>query len=283
MTALTADGLTIGHGGKALVSGIDLSVAAGSVTALLGPNGVGKTTLFRTLLGLIPPLAGTVRLGPDDIARLPRARLARRIAHVPQAHPGAFAHTVLDLVVMGRTAHLGAFGAPGRADLAIARDALAALGIAGLADRDATRISGGQRQLALIARALAQRTSVIVMDEPTASLDLGNRLRVLDRVRALADAGLAIILSTHEPEHAFAIADRVAVLGPGDRCAVGTPEDLLTAERLSRLYGIALAVEETASGRRTVGHAVAKDRTADGPQPGPGGNPRPYWPGRPIS
>jgi len=193
-----------------------------------------------------------VRVGGEALERLRPAAVARRVAYVPQAYPGDFAYSVLDLVVMGRTAALGAFATPNKADLDIAMRALDTLGIAGLAPRDSTRISGGQRQLALIARALAQQAGVVVMDEPTASLDLGNRLRVLDRVRALAADGLAVLVSTHEPEHAFAVADRVAVLEPGGRFEAGPVDAVLTPERLTRLYGVALTVERTPTGRRVV-------------------------------
>jgi iron complex transport system ATP-binding protein len=252
MTALSAENLSIGYGATIVASGIDLALAAGTVTCLLGPNGVGKTTLFKTLLGLIPPLAGTVRVGGDDLSGLRPAAIARRVAYVPQAYPGDFAYTVLDLVVMGRTASLGAFATPGQVDLDIALQALDALGIAALAPRDSTRISGGQRQLALIARALAQQTGVVVMDEPTASLDLGNRIRVLDRIRSLAADGLAVLVSTHEPEQAFAVADRVAVLGPHNHFEAGPVDAVLTPQQLTRLYGVALTVEATPSGRRVV-------------------------------
>lgn len=255
MTVLAAEDLAIGYGARVVARGISLALTGGTVTCLLGPNGVGKTTLFKTLLGLIPPLAGTVRVGDAALALLPRAAVARRIAYVPQAYQSDFAYTVLDLVVMGRTAYLGAFATPSRADRAIAMQALEALGIAGLAARDANRISGGQRQLALIARALAQRAGIVVMDEPTASLDLGNRILVLDRISALAAEGLAVLLSTHEPEQAFAIADRAAVLEPEGRFEIGQVEAVLDAERLTRLYGTALIVEATPSGRRVVSSA----------------------------
>jgi iron complex transport system ATP-binding protein len=251
-SVLRAEGLSIGYGGRVVAAGIDLALPAGAVTCLLGPNGVGKTTLFKTLLGLLPPLAGRVMLGDDDMAALARDAVARRIAYVPQSYNGAFAYTVLDLVVMGRTAHLGAFAAPTKADTAIAMAALERLGIAELAERDANRISGGQRQLALIARALAQQAGIIVMDEPTASLDLGNRVLVLDTVEALAGEGLAVLLSTHEPEQAFALADRVALLEPGQPFSTGEAMAMLTEERLSRLYGVPLAVERTPSGRWVV-------------------------------
>lgn len=253
MTVLAAHHLTIGYGDKMVASGLSLGCAAGTVTCLLGPNGVGKTTLFKTLLGLLPALSGNVAVGGDNLATLTRREIARRIAYVPQAHVTEFAYTVIDLVVMGRTAYLGAFGKPRPIDYDKALAALGMLGIADLAEREITRISGGQRQLAFIARALAQESRIIFMDEPTASLDLGNRVRVLRTVRALAQEGLAIVLSTHEPEHAFEIADRVAVLGHGSRFITGEVQAVLTADVLSRLYGVPLCVERTPSGRHVVG------------------------------
>jgi iron complex transport system ATP-binding protein len=257
VTLLETRDLAIGYGRTRIAGGLDLAVAAGSVTCLLGPNGVGKTTLFKTLLGLIPKLSGAVEIDGRDLSKLDRQSIARQIAYVPQAQIAEFPYTVIDLVVMGRTAHLGTFGQPRRADHEAAMAALDKLGIASLAERDSTRISGGQRQLALIARALAQQTRIIVMDEPTASLDLGNRIRVLDTIRALAESGLAIVLSTHEPEHAFVVADRVAILGK-DRFATGPVEAVMTAQELSRLYGVALNVERTPSGRFVVGPASAR-------------------------
>jgi len=254
MTSIEAHNLTIGYGAVRIAGALDLVVEPGSVTCLLGPNGIGKTTLFKTLLGLIPPLSGSVKIGGDDVAALSRETIARRIAYVPQAQIAEFTYTVLDLVVMGRTAHLGPFGAPRPADYAAAMAALDKLGIAQLSERDSTRISGGQRQLALIARALAQQAPVIVMDEPTASLDLGNRIRVLDTIRGLAGSGLAVVLSTHEPEHAFVVADRVAILAR-DRFVTGPVEAVMNSAELSRLYGTELIVEKTASGRLVVGPA----------------------------
>jgi len=254
MILIEARGLAIGYGRTRIAGDLDLSVIAGSVTCLLGPNGVGKTTLFKTLLGLLPPLSGAVEMDGDDLSRLDRQTIARHIAYVPQAHIAEFPYSVIDLVVMGRTAHLGAFSSPRRMDYEAAMAALDQLGIAALAERDSTRISGGQRQLVLIARALAQRTRIIMMDEPTASLDFGNRIRVLDTIRALSRSGLAVVLSTHEPEHAFVLADQVAILGQ-DRFATGPVEAVMTSQQLSHLYGIELKVERTPSGRFVVGPA----------------------------
>ncbi|MFI5030109.1 MAG: ABC transporter ATP-binding protein [Reyranellales bacterium] len=177
--------------------------------------------------------------------------MARGIAYVPQAQVMEFACSVLDLVLMGRTAHLGPFAGPRAIDHERARAALADLGILDLADADANRISGGQRQLALVARALAQDAPFIVMDEPTASLDLANRLLVLDRVRRLRAQGYSIVFSTHDPEQAHERATRVAVIADG-RLAHGPPDGILTGATLSAVYGVLVAIERTPSGRAVI-------------------------------
>lgn len=256
LSTLEVDQLAIGYGARRVAGGIDLSVGAGDVLCLLGPNGSGKTTLFRTLLGLIPPLGGEVRVDGQPLRSLGRRDIARHIAFVPQATVSDFAYPVADLVLMGRTAHLGPFDSPTARDRAKAALAMARLGIEHLADADSTRISGGQRQLALIARALAQDAGLIVMDEPTASLDLGNRGRVLDVIAGLASEGLAVVLSTHEPDHAFAVATKAAVLCNGELAALGPPRDVLTPKLLSLAYATPLVVETTASGRLVVAAAT---------------------------
>ncbi len=257
---LDARALTIGYGQRTVAAQIDLSVGRGEVLCLLGPNGAGKTTLFKTLLGLIPALSGEVWLGGQVIEALSRADMARAVAYVPQAQVMEFAYSVLDLVLMGRTAHLGPFAAPGPSDHERARAALADLGILDLQHADANRISGGQRQLCLVARALAQDAPLLVMDEPTASLDLGNRLLVLDRVRRLKEQGFGIVFSTHDTDQARELATRVAVIAHGRLAAYGAPAETLTGERLSAVYGVSVTVERTESGR----YVVAPSGRAEG-------------------
>ncbi|MBX9925180.1 MAG: ABC transporter ATP-binding protein [Hyphomicrobiaceae bacterium] len=260
---IAATGLAIGYPGQAVGSGITLAVHSGEVLCLLGPNGSGKTTLFKTLLGLIPAQGGTVTIGDGSIDGLDRAEIARRVSYVPQAHAAHFPYRVLDMVTMGRTAHLGLFAKPGRHDRECAEAALASLGIADLASREYTRISGGQRQLVLIARALAQNAPAIVLDEPTASLDFGNQVRVLSEVKRLAARGLAIVLSTHDPDHAFGIADRVVFLHDGQLIASGKPEQVLTASRLEAVYEVKVCIETLAGGQRVcapdLGPAISSD------------------------
>ncbi len=247
---LEARELAFGYPGHAVGRGVSLALQAGEIVCLLGPNGGGKTTLFKTLLGLLPAQGGEVLLGDAALSALPRREVARRIGYVPQAHAGYFPYTVREVVLMGRTAHLPAFAGPSRRDREAADAAIERLGLAPLAEAVYTRIAGGERQLALIARALAQDTPLLVMDEPTASLDFGNQARMLEQVMALADAGIGILLSTHDPDHAFLAADRVALLSGGRMRALGKPEDVLTAASLHALYGVEVAIAEVSAGRR---------------------------------
>jgi len=242
--------LAIGYPGHPVGHDIDLHVRAGEVLCLLGPNGSGKTTLFKTLLGLIEKRSGDVLVGGSSLAGISRKDLARKVAYVPQAHNAQFPYKVLDMVLMGRTAHLGLFAQPTSTDRRAATAALERLGISDLAEAEYTRISGGQRQLALIARALAQEAPAIVMDEPTASLDFGNQVLVLKEVSNLASRGLAVVLSTHDPDHAFMIGDRVALLSGGRLIADGPPADVLDPRRLQDVYGVSVAIETLKSGHK---------------------------------
>jgi iron complex transport system ATP-binding protein len=250
VTKLEARGLSFGYEGTPVGEGVDLGLAGGEIVCLLGPNGGGKTTLFRTLLGVLPPIAGEVWVAGRPLASWSRRERARLLGWVPQAHAGLFAFTVEDVVLMGRTARRGRFAAPSRRDHDAARSALERLGIGRLAARVYTQVSGGERQLTLIARALAQEAGVLILDEPTASLDFGNQTKVLAEVRRLAQRGAGIILSTHDPDHAFAIASRVMLMQDGRLVASGTPADVLTAERLREVYGVPVTVETLASGQR---------------------------------
>lgn len=239
---LAANNLAFGYGQRRIGSGVTLELNAGEVLCLLGPNGSGKTTLFKTLLGLLLPQEGAVLIDGRDIRALARDAIARQISYVPQAHSAFFPYTVREVVLMGRTAHLGLFAAPSVRDYAAAFTAIQRMGIAHLADAIYTQISGGERQLALIARALAQDARIVIMDEPTANLDFGNQVRVLERIRALAGEGIGVLLSTHDPDHVFLCADRVAMLHQGELVACGEPEVEITGQRLKQLYGIEVAV-----------------------------------------
>lgn len=245
---LAAEGLSVGHGRRVVAAGLSFSLAPGQVLCLLGPNGGGKTTLLRTLLGLLPPLAGRVTLGGVPLGSLSRREIARRLAYVPQAAAGGFAYRARDVVAMGRAARLPLLAVPGARDHAIAETALDRLGIGALADRAVTELSGGERQLVLIARALAQEAACLVLDEPTASLDFGNQALVLRQVRALAAReGLAVLMTTHHPDHAFLVADAAMMLHAGTLTGPMPPADLITPDRLSDAYGVAAVIGTVAT------------------------------------
>jgi iron complex transport system ATP-binding protein len=245
VTALRLDVEDLSYGYPRHVVGrrVSFDIRAGEVLCVLGRNGEGKSTLFKTILGLLPPLAGAVRVDGSLTGEWSARRRALTFGYVPQSGGGTFPFTVAELVEMGRTAHRGPFNAPSAADREAAAEALATLGIDHLAQREWVRISGGERQLAMIARALAQEPRILVLDEPTASLDFGNQVRVLDAVRRLAEShGLSVLLSTHHPEQAFACADRVLVLAGGGLLRIGLTAEVVTTETLRECYAVEVAV-----------------------------------------
>jgi iron complex transport system ATP-binding protein len=234
---LAGRALTIGYSDRVVGRGLDVTIAQGEVLALLGPNGGGKTTLLKTLLGILAPLAGTALIDGRSLAAYSIRERARRIAYVPQAHTPTFAFTVEAVVLMGRTAHGSLFSRPSAGDHAVAARSLAQFGIAHLAQRPYTMISGGERQLVLLARAMAQEPQFIVLDEPTASLDFGNQGKVMREIRALAASGHGVLFTTHDPNHALRAADRAFLLRDGQRLAEGNVGDVLSREQLEKLYG----------------------------------------------
>lgn len=248
---LRVESLAFGFPQRTIGRDVSFALAAGEVMCVLGPNGSGKTTLFRTILGLLEKRGGSIRLEDRPLEALRRDEIARRIAYVPQGHSGYFAYTVRETVLMGRTAHLGAFAVPGKRDREIADAVIGSLGLGDLAGQPITEISGGERQLALVARALAQEPVLLVMDEPTASLDFGNQIRVLQRITGLAARGIAILFSTHDPDHAFLCARRALLLGEGRAIEIGAPRDVIRPETLRRLYGVEVRVLRADGGSHT--------------------------------
>lgn len=221
-----------------VLRGVEFCAKPGDVIALLGPNGVGKSTLFRCLLGFIRTWDGAIEFDGADLRGMSRRELAHAVAYVPQGTSQVFDYTLKELVLMGLTNQIGRVSTPKPAHEACALEALEGMGIAHLANRGCREVSGGQRQLALLARALVQDARILVMDEPTANLDYGNQYRVAEHVARLGDQGYTVIMSTHDPNQAILHANRAIVMEEGRIVADGAPSACLTEQLLSRLYGI---------------------------------------------
>lgn len=232
------------HPGRPIIGPISFNVDRGEVVCLIGPNGIGKTTLFKTVLGILKPQSGSIMVCQKPYRQYSAKEFARTVAYVPQGHIPPFPYTVRDVVVMGCNPNMHELSSPGREDFETANVMLDRMGIRHLAERDYTEISGGERQMVMIARALAQNTNLLVMDEPTTHLDYGNENRVLGQVEKLSNLGYTIIMITHVPGHAFLCADKVLAVGKEGFFAAGTPEEILTEENLQTLYGIDVQLED---------------------------------------
>lgn len=241
--SVSIEGLSFGYPGQGnQFTDISITVGATDVCCLLGPNGTGKTTLLRCLLGFLKPASGRIRLMGRDIAGMTPRELARLIAYLPQGMTTPFPISALDMAVMGRTPHLGFAQAPSPADRRAAREQLAFLGIEHLADRPFSLLSGGERQLTLLARSLVQEAPILVLDEPTAALDYGNEVRLLQIVADVARAGRTVLMTTHQPAHALSYASQAVLMRDGVIVADGPPGDVVNSARLSALYAVPVHV-----------------------------------------
>ena len=236
-----------------MLSGLDLEVAAGSVVAIAGPNGVGKSTLLKLIAGAILPQRGSVRVDGRDVSRLSARERARLVAVVPQSPelpPGASA---LDVTLMGRNPHLGLLSWESEDDVEIALDAMRLTGAAEFADRSVDRLSGGERQRVAIAMALAQQTPILLLDEPTANLDLAYQPAIMRLMRDLAARGTTIVAAVHDLTLAAQFCDEIVLLSEGRRVAAGAPWDVLTEELIREVYDAdALVMEHPKTGRPVV-------------------------------
>ena len=241
---LEVKSLSCGYPKKTILNDVNLSIATGDILCILGPNGVGKTTLFKTILGFLKIQKGEILLDGENINNWSRQDFAKAIGYVPQAHVPPFPYKVRDVVVTGRTAYLGMFSSPSKADYKFAEGIIEDLGISYLKDDVYTEISGGERQLVLIARALAQEPKILIMDEPTSNLDYGNQVRVLRHIKNLANNDIGIIMTSHFPNHAFISSTKVLIISKESKFVFGNPEDIVTSSMLKEIYKINVQIDK---------------------------------------
>ena len=225
--------------GPEVLQGVSLSLAEGGLLTILGCNGSGKSTLFGCMLGLLKPKSGRISLCGEDLSRLSPRKIAERVGYVPQSHNPTFDYSVYEFVLMGCAARVGLLSHPGAEERRAADEAIARMGLAPLRNRPYTELSGGERQMVTIARAIAAKPRAILFDEPTSHLDFGNQIRVLRVIRSLSEDGYAVVVTTHDPNHALLLGGQTALF-TGRQVEVGDPSVLLTEERLQALYGAEL-------------------------------------------
>lgn len=235
--ALAVRGLSFSYGRRTILRNITLFVRPGEICGLLGPNGSGKSTLFRCCMGFLHPEEGSIRVRGTNIAHMRPAELARHVSYVPQEHRQPFPFPVREMVLMGRSPHMSSWFRLTKKDRDIADEAMERVGIAHLADTACNQLSGGQRQLVLIARAMAQKTPLILLDEPTSALDFSNQLAVWKALREAAQQGVAVLVCCHDPNHILWFCDRAAVMHEGSILSEGPAEEALTAQVLRHVYG----------------------------------------------
>jgi iron complex transport system ATP-binding protein len=245
MTALLAfDEVTFGYGpsGPAVLRDLSLAIEPGTATAILGPNGAGKSTLLHLALGWLRARSGHVLLDGQPIRAWPRRRLGQTMSLVPQVERSPFEFTVLDYVLLARAPYLAPLAMPGPEDVRIARDAMDEVGLGHLGHRTVTTLSGGERQLTLVARALAQQPRILLLDEPTAHLDLAHKAGLVELLRSLVERGMTLVATTHEPDVAAALASHLVLMRDGQVHRAGRFDEVFTADALGATYGLPLRI-----------------------------------------
>ena len=245
---LEASSLSFSYGRRKVLEDISFTLSEGTSTAILGRNGSGKTTLMRLLLGFLKAESGTIRIDGKDTSLMTNRERASAIAYIPQTTSNVYSYSVLDTVMMGRAPSLTVFQHPGKKDEEKAEEALEMLGIEKLRARSVNAISGGERQLVLIARALTQDAKILLLDEPTASLDYSNQLLVMETAEKLREKGYALLVSTHRPEQALMNATNILILKETELIFNGNPENLLSGEILEDLYSRKLCIRKIDTG-----------------------------------
>lgn len=243
MATLEVDNVTFSYDGKRnIFEDISFTVGKGEVFCILGPNGTGKSTLLRCLCNLYKLNKGNIRIDGRDISRMGPASLAKKIGFIPQIHTPTFPYTVLEVVLMGRTPHLNMIATPSENDYRIAEQAIKTVNIEYIKDSPYTELSGGQMQMVLMARVLAQEPEILLLDEPTSHLDVGNQIHTIEMIKMLSSKGLSLVMTSHYPDHAFISSHKVGIMKDRKFIAMGMADDVVTEQNLREIYGVGIKI-----------------------------------------
>lgn len=235
---LEVNNATFSYNGKMnIFENVSFSVDKGDVFCILGPNGTGKSTLLRCLCNLYKLKDGNIQIDGHEVSQMSPSALAKKIGFIPQIHTPTFPYTVLEVVIMGRTPHLNMISAPSEKDYIIAEEAIKMADIEHIKDKPYTQLSGGQMQMVLLARVLAQEPKILLLDEPTSHLDISHQIHTIEIVRKLADKGISLIMTSHFPDHAFMASKKVGIMKNKSFMKIGSADDVITEKNLKRAYG----------------------------------------------
>lgn len=241
--SLEVKNLSFSYGDRLIIDDISFKVQDNQLISVLGPNGVGKSTLFKCILGLLKKYKGNIFVAGKNIKDFNISEMAKLIAYIPQAHYPSFNYSVFNMVLMGTTVQVSSVSSPGKKQIELAETALERLGINHLKDRGYMQISGGERQLVLLARALVQEAKILILDEPTSNLDFGNQIKVLEQIKDLTKEGYTVIQSTHNPDQTFLFSDTILAMKEGRILKWGKPEDIFSEDLIQSLYDVDVDVQ----------------------------------------